>query len=159
MSAIFASASFTIAAEGPEDAQEGLASISRCRDFGQQVFRLNSGSELIQARSYADKLSTWAKRAWIFQERLFSRRLLIFDKASMRWQCQAAIWSEDVLPSDTTEQGLVKPTMQEDAINSDVPYSTSLAYLLEDYNLRNLTYPTDALYAFMGTLSALQRCY
>jgi hypothetical protein len=36
----------------------------------------------------------WASRAWTFQERIFSRRLLIFADSTVHWNCACVHWSE-----------------------------------------------------------------
>jgi hypothetical protein len=36
----------------------------------------------------------WASRAWTFQERIFSRRLLIFLNSTVYWNCACVRWSE-----------------------------------------------------------------
>lgn len=38
--------------------------------------------------------SNWASRAWTFQERIFSRRLLIFINSTVYWSCSCLRWTE-----------------------------------------------------------------
>lgn len=45
--------------------------------------------------------SNWASRAWTFQERIFSRRLLVFVNSTVYWSCSCLRWSETELnPSE-----------------------------------------------------------
>ncbi|KAK6382834.1 hypothetical protein LTS17_003503 [Exophiala oligosperma] len=39
--------------------------------------------------------STWSTRAWTLQERLLSRRVLIFTSGLIYWECQKASWNEE----------------------------------------------------------------
>jgi hypothetical protein len=39
--------------------------------------------------------SRWMKRAWTFQERALSRRILFFGRHQLYWECQTAAYSED----------------------------------------------------------------
>lgn len=39
-------------------------------------------------------LSMWSSRAWTFQERILSRRLLIFVDSTVYWSCSCCRWSE-----------------------------------------------------------------
>lgn len=92
----------------------------------------------------------WATRGWTFQEQYFSRRRIILDGDSIRWECSSAIWREHVqLPShlDKAQEGVIGC---ESIVKPRIPSLSDIGLVLEDYNKRNFTFPEDCLYAFEG---------
>jgi len=45
--------------------------------------------------------SVWNSRAWTFQERLSSRRLIVFSHGHMIWQCRGMVCREDMTVADS----------------------------------------------------------
>jgi hypothetical protein len=62
------------------------------------VARYNSDVELLVARSPEAVIqdSAWSSRGWTFQERLLSRRCLIFVDGRVYFQCRTSCMSQDV---------------------------------------------------------------
>lgn len=92
----------------------------------------------------------WATRGWTFQEECFSKRRIIFDGDSRRWECSSAIWREHVqLPShlDRPRAGVIGC---ESIVKPRIPNLNDIALVLDNYNKRNFTYPEDCLHAFEG---------
>lgn len=94
----------------------------------------------------------WAKRAWTYQEHLFSRRRIILTNETLSWECHCAIWFEnmralDDIPCRNKKQSVAQMTRD--------PAVDDLATHVATYNLRSLTYPEDALDAFKGVLTSL----
>ncbi|MCJ1334478.1 hypothetical protein MMC10_011190 [Thelotrema lepadinum] len=50
----------------------------------------------LKTNSHDIEESTWNSRAWTFQERLLSRRLIIFTHGQVLWQCRQAMCREDM---------------------------------------------------------------
>ncbi|KJZ75642.1 hypothetical protein HIM_05105 [Hirsutella minnesotensis 3608] len=159
MTMIYANASVTLLAVQGVHANSGLRGfrgISEPRHLLQSVHHLDEEIKVVltDAEAVFYEVGTdnpvWASRGWTFQERFFSRRRLIFDGDSIRWECASAIWREHaVLPShlDRTRSEVIGC----DAIMSpDLPYLSRLGFTLEDYNKREFTYPEDCLNAFAG---------
>lgn len=164
MAAIYGNASVTILAVQGEHANYGLrgfGDISEPRNLHQSVHSLGDEVRVVQNPIEPNYLElgidnpVWESRGWTYQEHLFSRRRLIFDGDSVRWECAAAIWREHVeLPSHLKPhynqvidcQSLFRPS---------IPGLTGLQSILQVYNKRNFTYPEDALNGFAGISFAI----
>ncbi|EDU39818.1 conserved hypothetical protein [Pyrenophora tritici-repentis Pt-1C-BFP] len=159
MAAIYANSAITILAVQGKHANSGLRGfrgISEARNLHQNLHCLEKESRVIQFPIEPAQLElgshepVWGSRGWTYQEHLFSRKRLVFDGDSVRWECAAAIWREHVeLSLDLKPhhndiircQSLLKPSL---------PDLRWLQVILQDYNKRSFTYPEDALYAFAG---------
>ena len=108
--------------------------------------------------------SKWSSRGWTYQEKILSKRLLIFTPYQTFFQCGQATFSEDTILErnshspviDTTqEEGtdfrrhLSKPTL---AMSPLGKYSTCV----QGYTCRDLTKQDDGLNAFQGVLNTLR---
>lgn len=119
-----------------------------------------------------DNVSTWEKRAWTFQEGLFSQRMLIFRKNQVYWHCRTATWVEEkILEIIETSVALcsVERLLYR---NPEIPRSLAeqesrFSRRIEDkkyrlyrgfvdrYTFRQLSIGSDALNAFAGISRAL----
>jgi len=166
MSGIYANASVTIiAAEGDDAAYglRGLRGVSRARSFHQKFYSL--GKAKLANRSFPPPDHTrhpksWYARGWTLQESLFSRRRLIFEAGCVRWECGQAgfleedrdvLWSRSRLP-------FLDPQLHR-LLRAQFPDVRGLADLINDYNLRRLTYPEDIFRAFSGIAYALSAVF
>ena len=103
MDLIYGSASVTIIASSGISAEAGLPGVKQdSRRRVQEPFVVK-GIQLIEtldpngngeAGSYVGE-SVWNERGWTFQERLLSRRALVFTDEQVYWECRKAFWSED----------------------------------------------------------------
>jgi hypothetical protein len=163
MAAIFAAASATIIANQGEDANyglRGLRHISQPRTRSQDIFRPAKGYQIVQTRKQYKTASPWSKRGWTFQEGLLSRRRLVFENGGVRWQCAYSSFHEDVQSSRGTRLRDKDPLSSNDNMfSTSFPSLAGYSELLRDYNLRNFTYPQDALSAFAGITTALSRTF
>lgn len=163
MANIYANASVTIMAVQGERANSGLKgfrNISRPRNFYQGVYRLMDGARVVQHPIKPDSLEVgintpvWKMRGWTYQEQFFSRRRLVFDGDSVRWECAATIWREHVdLPSDAPQYYHDNTLDCQSVFQLSIPDLDRLQLILRGYNVRNFTYPEDALRAFAGISS------
>jgi hypothetical protein len=122
--------------------------------------------------------SPWESRGWTFQEKLLSRRLLIFSKRQVFYHCNAAMWCEDiVLESDNPEvtNELFNATLKKGVRGSNggendhvlirkpslMPVGTVgtpfrlYSSLIQEYTGRSLSEDSDVVNAFSGALDIL----
>ena len=108
--------------------------------------------------------SKWSSRGWTYQEKILSKRLLIFTPYQTFFQCGQAIFFEDTVLERTSDspnvdigQGemmssrrfLSEPT-------ADMSPLHKYAACIEGYSCRDLTEQYDGLNAFQGLLNILR---
>lgn len=187
MHQIYGSALFTIVAADGKDARAGLPGVQpNSRSVEQISERISSHLVLaatlpIPARDQlAD--SPWNRRGWTFQERLLSKRLLIFTGDQMFWQCSCTVLCEDVpleqrvdgpsyddmrklklyrrnvgWQSHSTIICRTHPSLAGKA-NRSVNFR-EYAWMTKQYTNRLLTYEGDILPAFAGLTRILERTW
>jgi hypothetical protein len=129
--------------------------------------------------------SKWNSRAWTFQERILSSRLLRFTSTAVTYECQSACWREDFSVTGPeadrfrlAEQERSQQEMRQnfhDVISANVLqfekmvprrewandfdrlWTACFAPLVSDYTKRNLTVEGDILDAFKGIEVPLAR--
>ena len=157
MDSIYGYAFFTIIAATGKDADAGLPGLREgSMDLRhQKVECLTDELKLCIIPSWNRQLpdSTYAHRAWTFQEGCFSRRCLVFLDGQCYFMCRAALWREDVMAEHRDVHiGGLKPILG----RGDYDFPLQLyAELVQTYTERTLTYPKDMLYAFAGLETAL----
>jgi hypothetical protein len=163
MASIYANASVTIIAEQGKDANfglRGLRGISQPRKLSQDVFELSGGAKVIYTQGSISDLrgetSLWSKRGWTFQEALFSRRRIIFNHESVRWECGSARWAEDVeeIWSEEIEPDTLTSKFQE-IYSCPFPSLYQYGELVKDYFTRQLSNAEDVLLALAGITTSL----
>ncbi|KAI1755559.1 heterokaryon incompatibility protein-domain-containing protein [Xylaria castorea] len=85
------------------------------------------------------------QRAWAFQERLLSQRIIHFLKTEIVFECEESLWCECG----------EKDSYEDANYDKEVYRSSTWEELVEQYVSRSLTYPTDMLPA----ISAIARDY
>ncbi|KAL3304552.1 HET-domain-containing protein [Colletotrichum asianum] len=97
----------------------------------------------------------WNLRAWVFQERMLSKRSLIFVKDCVFFQCHQATWSEEVCSASSFPTWTLE--MVHSPFNSITknPVRLYLEYV-ELYSVRRLTIQDDRIDAFTGVLTMLE---
>ena len=172
MSAIFAKACVTIIAAQGSNAEYGLRGFrefSRPRELDQEVWALTKGEKLIE-RQFSDpdtleKDSPWYKRSWTFQEHLNSRRRLFFEADTVRWECDHAVWYEDVHETESSPSHVPLKAqwtyITRYQFKVAVPFPNLRGYgeLVSVYNHKDLSHPEDATAAFAGVTTQLSRTY
>lgn len=115
MDRIYGSALVNIVAADGTDAYAGLNGIQSKhtpqsfdsadgeRSFNQMSAKFKDGLSLIAPLHSDIKIDStpWNKRAWTFQERLLSRRLIVFSQGQMTWHCRGMICREDMTVEDS----------------------------------------------------------
>lgn len=126
--------------------------------------------EVPQTSGFEDvAMSTWASRAWTYQENFLSRRRLVFTDRQVMYVCNTSTYFEA-----TTKPYLGMPDYaypSEDAFadfwfpqrkakdgrtNDQSPMSRAQNYL-SGYSARTLRFDSDALYAIAGALNTLTK--
>lgn len=166
MSAIYANAIVTIVAADGFDANHGLRgllSISMPRSIQQKVFRLGRGRYVLEDDDApgigAKDRSLWATRGWTFQEQLFSRIKLFFERGQVVWRCADASWSEAEESTGARQMEIGNGQQDISLFLPNCPNIWPLVRILNQYNQRNFTYPEDCLRAFDGIAYALESYY
>ncbi|KAI1295161.1 heterokaryon incompatibility protein-domain-containing protein [Xylaria venustula] len=162
MAWIYAAAEFTIVAAEGSDVNHGLSGLGQSVEERQKHLLPFPSQYLIKGSLWTlgNSLSSdtiWSSRAWTFQEHVFSRRLLYVDKF-IHWVCASARWTEAVsLPPGNLSQpnSLEKHSAVGKLYVIDWPSLRYYASMVEQYNVRRLTYDRDAANAFGGLLSQM----
>jgi hypothetical protein len=107
--------------------------------------------------------STYSSRGWVFQERLLSRRCLIFLPNGVYFQCQSEFFFEGraslTKPLSSTQEGFLDTlnTLHQIHAVEDFEGIFSLyAQLVCEYSWKKLSYPEDVVDAFTGILSIME---
>ncbi|KAG5763050.1 hypothetical protein H9Q72_008843 [Fusarium xylarioides] len=146
MDLIYSKALFTILAACGEDSTSGLAGLpSNPRDvFQRQVKVSSSGLHITPLVTLSEEdtlqFSTWNTRGWTFQERLLSRRSLIFTNKQVYWCCDAFARSYSFGCYDEWDDNAAKFSLE------------SFDTYITQFSERKFTYPSDVLPAFLGII-------
>ncbi|KAI4162000.1 MAG: hypothetical protein LQ342_004312 [Letrouitia transgressa] len=182
MAVVYLAAHFTIIAATGNSGESGLPGVQpTSRIVKQDIARVSPKlSLLLQGVSETNlDSSTWNTRGWTFQERLFSKRLLIFLPDRIYWQCRSVIWNEDVVhehPAALDNEMMdFRTRLRFLNTNTDRAPKLSIGLLpngqaflfrhpardeydwaVLEYTRRRLTYLDDIERAFAGILNVLQ---
>ncbi|KAI0435668.1 heterokaryon incompatibility protein-domain-containing protein [Xylaria telfairii] len=163
MAETYAKAEFTIVAADGNDADHGLSGFGQSVRERQQHLIPFPSAPLIRGtmctlRSGFSFNTVWSSRAWTFQEHVFSRRLLYIDKF-VHWICASARWTETLSPFPCTSQSgaieSLNTSSDEKLFVIDWPSLAHFASMVEQYNVRHLTYDSDASNAFAGLMTQM----
>ncbi|KAK4208277.1 heterokaryon incompatibility protein-domain-containing protein [Rhypophila decipiens] len=187
MDAIYRNASPAIAAASGSHADCGLPGMSIPRRFQQQRGTVSDVTLSVPHPRF-DELNVgntlkWNTRAWTFQEKVLSKRLLIFTDYQLYYRCANGVWSEDTATETTRpprSNGKTWFAWGEHKLPHDYstrrPYSlvdfltfgslelaiserhgsfANYAAVTEEYTQRTLTFHRDALPAIDGVLRIL----
>ncbi|KAF8854643.1 HET-domain-containing protein [Acephala macrosclerotiorum] len=162
MGDIYGNALVTIIAASGWDANHGLRGIkgvTEPRDLAP-----NAGDDYF--KSIEPQSSFWYSRGWTFQELFFSRRKLMFHYQTAIWECSCALRHEihgsqnvGLLPATVK----VNPGGFERLLNPgqlSFVGETGLRLwfsMINQYNVRDLTYPEDVSRAFAGVVNAFTK--
>ncbi|CAI6288494.1 unnamed protein product [Periconia digitata] len=98
MGHIYNRALFTIVAGDSLHADEGLRGLNGHHSRGKQLVEdgiIENTRMVLPTRLELD-CEAWEERAWCLQEKLLSRRILIFAGGFALWHCRGGTWREDV---------------------------------------------------------------
>ncbi|KAF9730273.1 heterokaryon incompatibility protein [Paraphaeosphaeria minitans] len=159
MCAIYSHASITLIAVDGGDCQyglRGLEGISKPRRLEQEVVSFGGVDRCVEHIFPLDCGSSapYYERGWTFQERIFSKRRLYFERKSVRWECSCSNWYEDLEFGDRGGRGDVRAWQS--SISKFYPYLNNTEMVQEVNNL-NFTHKEDVLQAYTKLTSTLSR--
>jgi hypothetical protein len=158
MTAIYSLASFTIVAAIGQDADAGLPGSPVTPRAIKQASADIQGMTIVNRFpdiNHALDAAFWNTRAWTFQERVLSERLLVFGPRQVYYRCRHKRLREDSVESP------VEDGQRPDSHQIDGPESSWVQYALAvtNYSTRNLSFQSDGLRAFSGIIGYFQsRC-
>jgi hypothetical protein len=161
MASIYANSCFTVIAADGQDANHGLRGLcapALPRVYRQTFIEFPSNVKLLRRESSEDisNIPNWYNRAWTFQERAISRKILVFVNGTVYWQCRTATWCEHIkasaqgYASDGATAGWPAHAITLHAWPDLVQYFS----LVRGYNSRTLSFESDALRAFSAIMNA-----
>ncbi|KAI9772807.1 MAG: hypothetical protein M1839_002280 [Geoglossum umbratile] len=165
MDRIYGNASWTLVAAAGKDANSGLPGLRPCsppiRDVA-TVKGLQLGLTLPKSYMPVDR-SYWNRRAWTYQERLLSRKCLIFSARLVYFQCARSElchnWQAST-PSDPEEDDSRRGPYGIDDVEDEEPLGFwQYSSVVREYTARQLTFNGDILNAFQGLSSVLASSY
>ena len=160
MDVVYSSAILTIAATSGDNADAGLAGgLTNPRDFTQLVEKVQ-GLSLANRPTTFDKQideSPWNTRAWTFQERILSSRVLYIADQRCFFTCRHRpdAFMESLDDAESGLTGKPPPSLLSDYSRNLIPGSRAVNVLsysrtVEAYTSRQLTFASDILDAFEG---------
>ncbi|KAG8214248.1 heterokaryon incompatibility protein-domain-containing protein [Butyriboletus roseoflavus] len=168
MGSIYSKALFTIIAAAGDHANRGLPGVEQgSREQVQKILKLADCELLtvIDIRNRSNRIddTTWAERAWTFQERVLSSRVLVFSETQAYWNCRAASHSEERALEQVRDIHRCRLSFPQQPVTDSLSWERlqPLEYcdiyrgLLSSYRQRHLTYHADMLNAFNGVSEIL----
>lgn len=164
MDTVYGHASLTICAADGQDAHCGLKALhplpSRYEHHAKQyIERIKPDMQLMVAypsETYVSR-SAWNTRAWTFQERVLSKRCLIFTEGRVYFQCRSATMSEDIHAEESQAGWSIELLHgpQQRYKNLDHHPVDVYKYSVYLYTSRFLTNEEDVLAAFSGIVKEI----
>ncbi|KAF4552364.1 Hypothetical protein D9617_10g073450 [Elsinoe fawcettii] len=160
MDLIYGNAAVTICAADGSRADDGLYAMDpKTRSMDRLVRVVAPGVELMISRLAETTISStvWNTRAWTFQERLLSKRCLIFAKGRVFFQCPSSTMLEDVIAEPKGEGWSLDLVNVPSQLSRDLKSRPFYVYTqcIGLYSSRKLTKQEDVLSAFTGVENML----
>jgi Heterokaryon incompatibility protein (HET) len=97
MDSIYSLAELTIIAATGSGAHDGVAGLSTPRKLDQEICQVSSNLALMTIPTENTYTScVYSRRGWTLQERVLSRRALMFTEGQAFWSCGCADWTERI---------------------------------------------------------------
>ncbi|KAF2222159.1 heterokaryon incompatibility protein-domain-containing protein [Elsinoe ampelina] len=162
MDMIYGNAAVTICAADGSTAHDGLHALQTDkRSKDQHIRRVAPGVRLMVSHlaETAIKTTTWNKRAWTFQERLLSKRCLIFAEGRVFFQCPSSTMLEDIIAEPRGRGWSLDLVNVPSQLTRDLKSRPFFVYTqcIGLYSARQLTKEEDILAAFTGVENMLSR--
>ncbi|KAK2764078.1 hypothetical protein CKAH01_15881 [Colletotrichum kahawae] len=175
MDVIYSRASVTVTAASGTDANARLAGVcGLSRSKRQNTARYSDDLTLLALMpSFEDGVQGiyWNSRGWTYQERLLSRRLLVFTQDTVYFQCGQMTCSEDF---NMLKPGVIQSASQQDIMlsrgeepptltpRSQYRLGISEEYyyrMVTEYTSRHMSHADDRVNGFEGILNVLRNVY
>jgi hypothetical protein len=177
MDSIFGHAQVTLVAADGSDAEAGLCGVGiSSRPTPTQIARqVHPNVNVLLAMKYATTYGRWDTRAWTLQEKLLSKRMLIFNGGHVSFHCRHGVLRED-MPACHAGNGppqIPWASLPEHGGGASAPairrawdgtpvilrsgFFSEYAALLGQYTSREMTNSRDSLSAVLGLLKVLER--
>ncbi|TDZ61165.1 hypothetical protein CTRI78_v004477 [Colletotrichum trifolii] len=171
MGSIFGHASVIIVAATGEDAEAGLPGVGSPRNTEQAIQGVTDGVNVIRPIEYDRSYGKWDTRAWTLQEKLLSRRKLVFGKQYVSFHCRHGILREDMPAIEagngpppipylsmppTNDKPSAKETWHKGLTLLRSPCFSEYTRLVEEYTCRDSSNNGDILAAISGLLKVLE---
>ncbi|KAI8941736.1 hypothetical protein NX059_002941 [Plenodomus lindquistii] len=155
MDQIYSQSQLTIIAVAGDNAQYGLPGVSTRLRRMQGQYRATDKTSLVEIFSPDQDLSssTWASRAWTYQEGFLPPRRLVFTDNEVFYRCQESTFQETVCYGS----GQAKSWSYIQHLLPKGKSTMNITTILETFCHRSLTYEGDALNACLGILNALAK--
>jgi hypothetical protein len=178
MGHIYNRALFTIVAGDSVHADQGLRGLHDRSIRGQQLLEdeIIENARMVLPTRMKLNCEAWEERAWCFQEKLLSRRMLIFSGGFAVWHCRGGTWREDVnaldgdkalisipwlrltplpLPPEISPEGL-QTTQKDGSVRlMRLPSMQQYIEAVEDLGRRTIGRSSEILSAFEGLQTIL----
>jgi hypothetical protein len=108
--------------------------------------------------------SRWDRRAWTFQEKIFSSRSLVFTAEQIYWECPNGSWCEDGIwevfecPPMLRRAFDTKPHLRCQSVNPK-EFPDAYGSLVEQYTTREFSFHSDILNAFAGIVNFIGKVW
>lgn len=173
MDSIFAHATVVLIAAAGHDADAGLVGVSSTRQPDQTARNVAEGVNVLLPVDYDNSYGKWDTRGWTLQEKLLSKRLLVFGERYVSFHCRHGIMREDMpaahaglsagpppipcLSTPPEVPGCRETTSWNGApVLLRSPFFSEYANLLEQYTGRNMTQSGDIIVGISGLLRVLE---
>ncbi|EED12097.1 hypothetical protein TSTA_001680 [Talaromyces stipitatus ATCC 10500] len=163
MHLIYGNSTLTICAADGENAETGLLAIDKKHSTDQKIAKCAPDVHLVlhYPPETSIETSVWNQRAWTFQERLLSRRCLIFTGGQVYFQCRSTSMSEDIFADKKGEGWSL------DLNGAPLQTLTQLSHrglwfycnCVRLYTNRSLYEPFDILAAFSGMCRLMEETF
>ncbi|KAF8851014.1 hypothetical protein BDZ45DRAFT_767914 [Acephala macrosclerotiorum] len=165
MGLIYSGAFLTIVAAAGDDSFAGLPGVESDSRNIQDYEAVVCGRRIVSTRGeylFSVGSSTWNSRGWTYQEKMLSKRLLIFAKDQVHFHCCAATYCEDTHLENSNlnvsfefeqEYYFHEESKQHNGKSAFQQYCT----YVQGFTCRELTFECDILNAFAGVAGLLER--
>lgn len=168
MGEIYSNAYCTVIAAAGEDAQTGLAGVSKTQRRLRHEVSIKGVTlaELSYSDGHGSALlgsSKWATRAWCYQECHLSTRRIIFTEHQVMYLC-----NREYITEPFKQPIAIVGRSGQRAFSRFIPYTSNsgpqidiqqLRKQIQEYTTRNLTMEGDSLNAFLGILNYYARTH
>ncbi|KAI9734776.1 MAG: hypothetical protein M1818_006763 [Claussenomyces sp. TS43310] len=162
MNLIYGNALLTICAADGEDANTGLKAMQASEHSHAQFTADCAPRVRLMVSHLAEtgiRNSEWNTRAWTFQERLLSKRCLIFTEGRVSFQCRSTSMSEDIVAEPEGAGWSLELVQSPPQMLRELPRRAFWVYTkcVQLYSSRNLSKPKDVLAAFNGVSNIITK--